>query len=479
MAPASADQRSQHRRWIAPAAAALILAALVPLIWPGDIPFTNDEPLLIANALDANRRHQLAPMGIAGTYGFVYGPAPTWVYQALVATGRDLVPVTALHALLMSAATAGALWWLARSLRLWVWFAAVPLLSPYYWFYARVLWDNPFLIPLGAFALAGYAAYLASGEPLGLRVSLAAMVAMPLVHLMSVSLVAPLGAHMLIVRRRDLWKHRYSVAAVGIATLLLAWPYWSYLAATGSAPAPAAVSVLDGWLFPLFGGRLLSARGLDYFYGAAPVGGRLMQLAASASSIAYALVWFGLAVAVVLIVQAARSRAWSARAHVAAIVVASLLCQAALHGTTAKFEHPHYYNGAWISFVLLAWLAADFLAARRSGARWAAAAVTGLLASSLLLSVAVLTLRLHQSRGTRDFYGPTLANQQEIARALSRYSTTSEVQTRVRLWQRYPQGLALLRQLNASRRMDLPQRRLEIRYASDDPASGEIELVER
>jgi len=460
------------------APAALILAGLVPLIWPGDVAFINDEPLLVANAVAANDHHQLASMGLRGTYGFMYGPAPTWVYQLLVITSRDLVLVAMLHALLMSAATAGALWWLSRSLRLWVWFAALPLLSPYFWFYARVLWDNPFLLPLGAFAVAGYAAHLASGSPLGLRVSLAAMATMPLVHLMSVALIAPLGAHMIVVRRRALWADRYSVAAIAVAALLLAWPYWTYLATAGPAPTPGAGPALDGWLFPLFGARLLSARGLDYFYGPGPVGGRLFHMLSAVSSIAYVLVGCGLVVAITLVVQAARTRAWNVRAHVAAIVVASLICQAAIHGMTAKFEHPHYYNGAWISFVLLAWFAVDFLAARRSGARWAAAA-TGLLAATLLLTVGTLALRLHQSRGTREIYGPTLANQQQIARELSGYASTSPVQTNVTMTKRYPQALAILRQLNASRRMDLPRRTFELRYASDDPASGEIELVER
>ena len=93
-----------------------MLACLIPLVWPGDIPFINDEPQLIANAVNANRDGRLASLGLLGTYGFIYGPAPTWVYQALVAVSRDLVVVAVLHALLLSAATAGALWWLSRSL---------------------------------------------------------------------------------------------------------------------------------------------------------------------------------------------------------------------------------------------------------------------------------------------------------------------------------------------------------------------------
>src|SRR5580765_7764268 len=117
MRDAAADAPASFERervvWIA--VAALIFTGLVPLVWPGDVPFINDEPMLIAKALSANRSGRLAPMGLLGTYGFVYGPAPVWIYQVLVTSSRDLVIVAALHILLMSAATAGALWWLSRS----------------------------------------------------------------------------------------------------------------------------------------------------------------------------------------------------------------------------------------------------------------------------------------------------------------------------------------------------------------------------
>jgi hypothetical protein len=463
------------------ALAALVLAGLVPLIWPGDIPFINDEPQLIAGAVDANLGGRLATMGLLGTYGFVYGPAPVWVYQALMAASHDLVIVAVLHTLLMSVVTAAALWWLSRSLGLWVWFAPLPLLSPYHWFYARVLWDNTFLLPLGALALAGYAAHLESESPLGLRVSLAAMAAIPLVHLMGASLLLPLAAHMLIVQRRALWARKYSIAGIAAAALWLAWPYWTYL--VGPRPAtPGDGPALGGFVFPLLGGRLLGAQGLDYFYGPSPVGGRLFGGVAALSCIAYALVWGGLAVALVLIARARQSRQWTARAHIAAIAVASLVCESVIHGISARFQHPHYQNGVWISLVVLAWFAVDFLATRRGPVRivgWAAPVAAGLLAATLLGAVSLLAVGLHRSRGTRDIYGPTIANQQQVARALARYAQASDVQIHVNMWERFPHTIAILRRLNVSHRADLPQRVLEVRYATDDPASGAIEMVER
>jgi len=151
-----------------------------------------------------------------------------------------------------------------------------------------------------------------------------------------------------------------------------------------------------------------------------------------------------------------------------------------LHGLTGKFEHPHYHNGTWISLVVLAWLAIDWLATGPKAARVTATATTAVLAASLLTSVGTLALGLHRSRGTRDVYGPTLANQQRVARELARYAPDSDVEVHVNMWQRFPHTLATLRALN--RRTDGGLRhhqRIEVGYVSPDPASGAIELIVR
>lgn len=456
----------------------LVAACLVPLFWPGDSPFINDEPMLIANAVSANHAGMPASAGLLGTYGFTYGPAPTWVYQALVAITRDLVTLAWLHAVLMVATTAGALWWLSRSLNLWVWFAPVPLLSPYFWFYARVLWDNPFLIPLGALAMAGYAAYLSSGSAAGLRVTVAALVTMPLVHLMGLALVIPLSAHLLALRWRALWTHRLSVGGILLTSAVLGWPYWTYLL-TVRSQAPRATSSIDGWLFPLFGGRLLSARELTYFYGPATVDGAAFDATAALSWLGYGLVWVGIGAAIWSVVDAFRARRWTPRAHVAGIVLASLACEAVISGISGRFEHPHYHNGIWISFVLLAWFAVDVVSRVRAPLRWSAGLVTGVLATTLLASIGMLAVRLHRSGGTRETYGPTIANQQRVAQALATYASHSPLRVEVSHYRRFPHTLQILRELNADGHTGGPERQMEIRYASDDPRAGVIELIER
>jgi hypothetical protein len=456
---------------------ALAIAVALPLVWPGDVPFINDEPMLIVHAADANAAGHLAQMGLMGTFGFIYGPLPTWLYQALLLVRSDLLDVAWMHALVMAGVTGAALWWLSRSLGLWAWFAPLPLLSPYFWFYARALWDNPLMIPLGALTVAGYAAYLASRSSFGLRLSIAAAAAIPLVHLMGVALVVPLAAHMVLVRGRGLLAHWRSIVAIVVGWLVLAWPYASYLSAARGDSPPVAFDV-RGWLFPLSGGQLLSAEGLQYFYGPAVVAGPMLRATSLVSLLAYVLVWVGMLVAAGMVVWAARSRAWTARTHIALVVLGALACQSVIHGISARFEHPHYHNGAWIAFVLLAWFAVDACVRRGPVWRWTGIAATCALAVALVIAAGTVAVRLHSNAGTREVYGPTLENQVAIAQALSHYAPTSDVQVFIDLYRRYPHTLAVLRQLHPSEN-GAPERALDIRYRSIRAESGAIVLLER
>ena len=76
-------------------------------------------------------------------------------------------------------------------------------------------------------------------------------------------------------------------------------------------------------------------------------------------------------------------------------------------------------------------------------------------------------------------YGPTLANQQQVARALARYPSDSDVEVHVNMWQRFPHTLATLRALNRRTEGKPEAAAIELRYVSPDPASGAIELSAR
>ena len=462
-------------RW---ALLALLVAAAVPLVWPGDVPFIHDEPQLMARAVAANDAGRLAPMGLLGTFGFVYGPLPTWLYQAMLATTHDLVPVAFVHAALLAGLTAAALWSLARTLGLWAGFAALPILTPYFWFYARVLWDNTLLLPLSALACAGYAAFLARGSAAGLRLVAICVLMVPLVHLMGLSLVAPLVVHAVVTRAGALRRHLPGLTAIGVVMAALAWPYWRYLA--GPRPdGPSAPASVLGWIFPLSGARLLGTQGLDYFFGADTVSGPVFAVGHWISMLPYGLAWGGIVVAIVFVRDAWRTSTWSPRAHLASIALAALATQAVIHGLSGKFEHPHYQNGTWIATVLLAWLTVDTLVRRPSTRPLAVASVILVLASNLAVT-ATLAWRIHEGRGIRnDVYGPTLARQQAVARTLAPVAPDSPLDNRIDLWARFPGTLETLRALQPGRPGERPRAAIVLDYASPDPRRADVRVILR
>ena len=94
--------------------AAMLLVCLLPAIWPGDAPWTNDEPHLLAAALDANSAHRPAAMGLYGSYGVPYGPLPTQIYQVLLLVTHNPVWLVGIRGVLTMSVTALALLWLAQ-----------------------------------------------------------------------------------------------------------------------------------------------------------------------------------------------------------------------------------------------------------------------------------------------------------------------------------------------------------------------------
>ena len=79
----SAPEGITGNRKRSPIALLGLLAAgwLLTAVWPGDIPFINDEPRFIYKALRANQRAELEGTGLVGSLGIPYGPLPVWMYQ--------------------------------------------------------------------------------------------------------------------------------------------------------------------------------------------------------------------------------------------------------------------------------------------------------------------------------------------------------------------------------------------------------------
>jgi len=459
----------------------LALVCTIPALWPGDAPFINDEPLLIQKAIEANRVPRLAKAGLLGTRGLHYGPLPTWLYQAYLACSHNLEALVSVRALVTQAVTALGLLLLSRGVGLRKGYAPVLLASPYLWFYSRLLWDNTFLLPLGALALGAYACFVARQEGWSLCVTLACLWALPLIHLMSAAFVLPLGLHLLLFHRHALWTLRWSALAT-LALGLVAWaPYLPSLAEFGQGfPVPPNP---QGLLFPLLGGRVLSASGLGYFFGEdwegqGPLPPGLLTAAVWISRVSFLAVWAGMALALGDLVRSLRRRSAEPREHLTGLALLMVLAQCALAYRMGAVLHPHYYNGTWPALALLAWRAMD----AATGFTWKRVRplrhLPLLQGASLAAVILCLGVRIHVRGGTRDFHhGPTLGNQLEIVRELRKLGPATALSTTVSNFAAFPHGLSTLMQLEPPPQgppLDVSQ--VQITYASGDPRDAHVIL---
>jgi hypothetical protein len=467
--PRTARRRAARSRlsWTL-AAVVTMAAALVPaVLWPGDIPWVNDEPRLIAKAYHANREFRLETKGLSGNFGIPYGPLPTHVYQLLLLVTHDPILLAAIRAGLCAGTTAIGLLWLARSLRLNPWFAAAVVLAPYVWMYNRILWDASFAIPIGTLALAAYAAFLRTGSGRSLLLCVACLTGVLFIHPQDLPLFAPIALHMLWRHRPALWRRRVGIAVILAVTLLLNGVYLGLatkavvarFAGSVRAGYPSDTGRLEALMTPFLGGSLL---GGSYY---AEVDSHLRgpwQLVAAAklgSSIVYPLIWLGIGVAGVRWLRRRRAAGdgelddpadptvREARHAVFGIALAGLGMLIALYGLMRMPAYPQYFFGTFALHVLFAWVGVDALARVRLGCL--ATVIYGLSAGYITLAS---MSQIHRESHDRDdltdtrMERPTLANQVRVARELNRYSDT-EVMTDVLVYQKYGQSLRTLRLL--------------------------------
>jgi hypothetical protein len=467
---------SAGRRWWSwPFIAAVGAVCVFFLLLPTQTIFRGDEPVLISRALRLNASGQIARVGLLGTQGRFYGPLPTWIYQVFVAITHSPAAIMSLHIVLFTGGVIAALAWLGRTLRVWRWGLVAIVLSPYVWFYARHLWDNSFNIPLSVLCVAAYASFLNRPRVWTMMVAIVSAGLMLLVHLMAMPLVAALLLHLLVARWRDV-APRWQAVLIALAVVgLVGFNYWPELQRydpkillTSSAP--------NGWWFPLLGPRVLSGGWIDYFFPAPWIangskGMTIVFLVLQLISLAaFAFTWLGLGIGLVWLV-----RRWHAEPTVsqdlASFCAVALLGQILLNGPTHTFGHPHYYNGTWGAFAALFWIGLDQVARWRWG-RVAGYAEIGSLAAMCVL----LFAKVVGQHGTREMhFGPTMANQMQVLRDWAQYRDDSPISVNVMI---VPASLQTLKVLNPPPLNTTgPKLPLVIRYASENPNDGKIEIV--
>ena len=443
--------------------------------FPGDVSFVNDEPLLIRGAFEANADGHLVQAGLAGTRGARYGPLPTWLYQAGLSVTTDLRWIAAARITLITVLSGLALTLLSRAIPGVIpSLGAFAFLSPYLWLYARDLWDNSFSIAWTAMVLGAYASFCRDGRLRWLSTAALFGTFAVLTHLMTLPLVAAVASHFAFTRwRRLLASPRFALGVAGTALVCLAVAGPYLLTASGSSPAGFRFLPAGGPVgFSLGGWRLFSLWGLDYFFGPWSGWGAAFPLLAL-SLLSYPVGAYG----VYLCLRAADDPDAPLR-EMAGVLLLSLAFFVVLANGMRLREHPHYYNGMWIAFFAFWWIGMSALA-RHVWARRLYAAQAGVMATALLTGV----LWIHVHRGTRSLrYGPTLANQIEIARALERLGPVELVPSTALGPRMFPHAIETLRLLErgTGAALDSVPRAsggVQIVYADPDGNGGEIVLV--
>lgn len=456
----------------------LVLAGALPLLWPADVPWINDEPALLATALHAKQVGALPTHGLLGSVGVPYGPAPLWLYMAGLGLTHDLVSLVVLHALFFVLLTGVAIVWLARTCRqLDPLVGVLALLSPYFWFYSRLLWDNSFLIPLSALAVAAYVSF--SQAPAAWKLWLVGALAalMLQTHLMCAPLLAALALH--VVWRHRAWARAHWRALLPLLLFAAAcWPYASALLARpdlGERRLQPAGGT--NWVFPLLGGRYFSALGLEYFFGEGwqEHGGPQLWSATTVSAMGVVAVWLGLAVAGRLLLQPRGGvEARPAEHDLAAIAVTTLVLQLVLHAVARTGDEPHYLNGTWFGLFALVWLA--YSAIRRAAWR---RLLAGAHATALLVVVLGLQHDIHARQGNTGLhFGPSLGTQLDVLDELARHGPQSEVLNETEFYATFPQAFGVLQLFHpVTQDPAAPPARLHIRPASPSTNDGRLAVL--
>lgn len=463
--------------------AALAAACWFPLAWPGDSPWINDEPILVSLALDANSEGRLANYGLSGSRGWRYGPLPVWCLQACLALTHNVIAVTALHAAGFAALLHFALASLARSCGWSPWGVAPLIVTPYWWIYSRQLWDNPWLIPLGAATLAAYASFLSQPRRTSLVTVLACLWAMTMVHLMAVSLVAAVLGHMMWSRAADL-KRLAPTAAIAAALLALASAGYLKNAAEPTAWRDDGARRLATAASPLWGPRILTSYGLDYFLGYEWLDadesprGALLLICNVASLAVVPLCWVGAALAAVRAArQWRRGQAATVSQCVLTVATGAWFTQLVVHAAFNVPGDPHYGNAVWIAYAVLAWSAVA------AGWRYAIVRV-GWWAHAALCAVGVtlMVTRLHETGGTRSFgFGPSLRQQWAAAEAIGQCHASVTVETNIEPWLLFRHAPETLVRLRGGRQVGPTDvRRCAVIYRDQQPDRAWLKtIVER
>ena len=378
-------------------------------------PFIEDEPVFQGIIDDHIRDGTFPTHALLGSKGVYYGPSALWMYLPLRLVTSNVYCIFALHVFyhcvglvllflaIRRSVGAKAAWWT------WLIVAA----SPYLFFYARLPWDNTFLVLFTAMVLYFLSILERRSASLfgwlGLGISCALVFNL---HLMSVPiLVAALAlAPGLISRARSRARALISASVGAAAMVAIMVPYLRAIAEqlAGSSQFKITTEALTHALPQTFLGTkvMLTFSGMDYFLEKAfpHVVGKLGVLTwcGNLGWFVAILGWGCLLITMVGIAWRWIRRSGPATANLPIVVrfglVYFVLLLVYFYGVRPYPLHPHYFMGA---YWLLPFFAVWAIGKLDRRLRWAAYGVVGTMVFANLVFVLVAHHHVSVNHGTR------------------------------------------------------------------------------
>ncbi|MGA2584519.1 MAG: hypothetical protein ABSG31_14685 [Tepidisphaeraceae bacterium] len=464
---------------------AVLIVVLAPMIRPGDTQWIQDEPKLIGTALQLNQM----PSRVAGidlpftipshgnisTRGPYQGPLAVWFYQICLAFTHDPLVLMRMRALFFMGVTAWGLIWIADATGCSRWLVPVSLLSPWFWFYSRQLWDGSLCIPMSALALGAYGRFLKNYRPAALCLAIGLSFAMALLNLQTAALLAPMALHMLIFQWRGLFRYKWPILSIVVISLCLGFRYLQFSVVMYSTRELSGYSPIDGWFEPLLGFNYLSGAKIGVMLEsnwASILGGpwkALVPAAQAVSAIVYPLSWIGMVLACRSAAKCfARRGQIGPMDHLALISLGVLVGQIILDGLERLYDDPHYFNTSWIALVVFVWMAVKWIAGMIPA--WAAVAALAIDASALALVLVAAIWLIARDGGTRQIgFGTVLSEQIRAAQQIAQYDPSSPCDFQIEQWHKYPWACDTLEELMGQTNRSGPVRKLTVRYRNPYP----------
>jgi hypothetical protein len=406
-----------------------LLAGLVmAVIAPGLAPWINDEAKLLNNAWLSNTTGWPAKMGLLGTQGYFYGPAPTWFYQLALLVTHDIYGLVTIHAVLFYTATLMAGWFLTRTAGFPTSSLLILAFAPGICFYSRQLWDNSFNIPISIGLLALYASQRGRAARWKLMLLGAGCVLAMGIHLSAVTLVVVLLIHAWLANRQRVksWIIPFMMGAVLMLLAHLPYIGWQISILTGAVPKPVLINegLVEGYPYAAFrqsrtesiffawtGGRILTASFSimpRFESGYLSIGQDILGWITQGMYVFFVIGLVGVLIGFLKYKFKRFIDLPSSMRDLVLIGVGVILCNSLLFAVIRPVRMDHYFNGSFSAYLVVILAGVSVLIQRG----WKVMVILPVLCLGGYTGLCLLNL--HQTKGRQLGYGPVLSEQLRV-----------------------------------------------------------------